>query len=197
MPLYSGGMEFSMKKICIIMASLALVTSMSACGGKTKAPGVSELEKISPDQLVTVEAVSTITGVDMIVDEEGVTTDGDATSVTYVPKEAYSDYPVTISIEQFSESLTPEQVWYHYENSRIYRGVEGEEILQGIGEEYHIAYPFINVYDRGCFIRISAGEGSGSEQKELLENLASIAAGEVERVIPEETYNVAKSNVIK
>ena len=109
-----------MKKICIIMSSLALVMSMSACGGKTKAPGVSELEKISPDQLVTVEAVSTITGVDMIVDEEGVTTDGDATSVTYVPKEAYSDYPVTISLEQFSESLSPEQVWYHYENSRLY-----------------------------------------------------------------------------
>ena len=57
------------------MASLALVTSMSACGGKTKAPDISELEKISPDQLVTVEAVSTKKGVEMVVDEYGFKTD--------------------------------------------------------------------------------------------------------------------------
>ena len=186
-----------MKKMCAVLACLALSVARTACGGKSGVPDISEIERIAPDKLATVEAVSTLTGVDMKIDENGVTTDGNASSVTYVADPLYSGDPVTIRIEQFSESLTATQVWNDYENSRIYRGVEGEEIFQGIGEEYHIAYPFINVYDRGCFIRISAGSGSGSEQKELLENLASIAAGEVERVIPEETYNVAKSNVIK
>lgn len=184
-----------MKKICAIIACLALATSMSACGKNSDVPDVSELEKIAPDQLVTVEAVSTITGVDMEIDENGVTTDGNASSVTYISDPAYSGDPVTIRIEQFSESLTATQVWNDYENSRIYRG--DMEFIEGIGEDCYIAYPYINVYDRGCYIRISAGSGDDENQRELLETLASIAAGEVERVIPIETYEAATSNVIK
>ena len=184
-----------MKKLCAVLACLALSVSMSACGKNSKVPDVSELEKIAPDQLVTVEAVSAITGVDMKIDENGVTTDGNASSVTYVASSAYSGDPVTIRIEQFSESLTTTQVWNDYENSRIYRG--DMEFIDGIGEDCYIAYPYINVYDRGCYIRISAGSGDGSEQREVLETLASIAAGEVERVIPVETYESANSNVIK
>ena len=71
------------------------------------------------------------------------------------------------------------------------------EFIEGIGEDCYIAYPYINVYDRGCYIRISAGSGNDEAQRELLENLASIAAGEVERVIPLETYQAASENVIK
>lgn len=187
--------SITMKKLCAVLACLAVSVSMSACGKNSKVPDVSELEKIAPDQLVTVEAVSTITGVDMEIDENGVTTDGNASSVTYVSDPAYSGDPVTIRIEQFSESLTTTQVWDDYENSRIYRG--DMEFIEGIGEDCYIAYPHINVYDRGCYIRISAGSGDDSDQRELLETLASIAAGEVERVIPQETYDMATSNVIK
>ena len=184
-----------MKRIFAILASVALVASMSACGKGSNIPDVSELEKIAPDQLVTVEAVSTITGVKMEVDKNGVTMDGNASSVTYVSDPAYSGDPVTIRIEQFSESLTATQVWNDYENSRIYRG--DMEFVDDIGEDCYVAYPYINVYDRGCYIRISAGSGDDSKQRELLETLASIAAGEVERVIPQETYEMATSNVIK
>lgn len=191
------GAEWSiiMKKLCAILASIALVASMSACGKKSSVPDVSELEKIAPDQLITVEAVSAITGLDMEVDENGVTTNGNASSVTYITNPQYSGDPVTIRIEQFSESLTTKQVWDDYEYSRIYRG--DMEYIDGIGEDCYIAYPYINVYDRGCYIRISAGSGDDEKQRELLESLASIAAGEVERVIPVETYEAAKSNVIK
>ena len=184
-----------MKKLYAILASVALVASMSACGKKSSVPDVSELEKIAPDQLITVEAVSAITGLDMEVDENGVTTNGNASSVTYITNPQYSGDPVTIRIEQFSESLTTKQVWDDYEYSRIYRG--DMEYIDGIGEDCYIAYPYINVYDRGCYIRISAGSGDDEEQRELLESLASIAAGEVERVIPVETYESAKSNIIK
>ena len=187
--------SITMKKLCAVLACLAVSVSMSACGKNSKVPDVSELEKIAPDQLVTVDAVSTITGVDMEIDENGVTTDGNGSSVTYVSDPAYSGDPVTIRIEQFSESLTTTQVWDDYENSRIYRG--DMEFIEGIGEDCYIAYPYINVYDRGCYIRISAGSGDDAQQRELLETLASIAAGEVERVIPQETYDMATSNVIK
>ena len=184
-----------MKKICSIFAAFALTALISSCAGSSSAPHVSEVEKISPDTLVTVEAVSTLTGVDMKIDSNGVTTDGNVTSVTYVADPAYSGDPVTISIEQFSESLTTKQTWNDYENSRIYRG--DMEFVEGIGEDCYVAFPYINIYDRGCYVRISAGSGDNDEQRQLLEDLASIAAGEVERVIPIETYNEATENVIK
>ena len=86
-----------MKKLNTILAIVALSATVTACGGSS-VPDVSELEKISPDQLVTVEAVSTITDIDMKVDENGVTTDGNASSVTYISDPAYSGDPVTIRI---------------------------------------------------------------------------------------------------
>lgn len=184
-----------MKRICAIFMCAALTVSMSACGGKSGVTDIGNIEKIAPDKLATVEAVSTLTGVDMKVDENGVTTDGNASSVTYVADPEYSGDPITIRIEQFSESLTATQVWNDYENSRIYRS--DMEFIEGIGEDCYIAYPYINVYDRGCYIRICAGSGDSSKQRELLETLASIATGEVERVISAETYESATGNVIK
>ncbi len=183
-----------MKRLSAILAAVAAIATLTACGGPSY-PDVSELEKISPDQLVTVEAVATITDVDMKIDENGVTTDGNASSVTYVSNPQYSGDPVTIRIEQFSESLTSKQVWDDYENDRIYRG--DMEFIEGIGEDCYIAYPYINVYDRGCYVRISAGSGNDDAQRQLLEDLATIAAGEIERVIPLETYQAASENVIK
>lgn len=184
-----------MKKIYAIIVSVVLVVAMSSCGKGSKVVDVSKIERIAPDQLVTVEAVSTITGVDMKVDDNGVTTDGNATSVTYVSEEAYAGDPVTIRVEQFSQSLSINQVWNDYENTRIYRG--DMEFIEGIGEDCYLAYPNINIYDRGCYVRISAGSGDDEAQRELLENLASIAAGEVERLIPIETYQAVSENVIK
>lgn len=183
-----------MKRIGTVLAVAAAVLSVTACGGKS-GTDISKIEKIAPDNLVTVEAVSTLTGIDMKVDENGVTTDANASSVTYVSEKEYEGDPVTVRIEQFSESLTATQVWDDYENSRIYRS--DMEFIDGIGEDCYIAYPYINVYDRGCYIRICAGSGDDGNQRELLETMATIAAGEVERVIPVETYESATGNVIK
>lgn len=182
-----------MKKILLAAMCAVMVMMTASCGNKVK--DVSEIERISPDTLITAESVSAITGVTMKINDEGVTNDGSARSVTYIPSPVGSADPVTIQIEQFSETLTTTQVWADYENSRIRR--EDMEFVEGIGQDCYIAFPYINVYDRGCFIRISAGSGGDDEQKELLKSLAAAVAVEVENIIPAETVEAAASNVIK
>lgn len=183
-----------MRKIFALLLTAVMSISIASCGG-SKVAKVSDIERISPDKLITAENVSAIVGVTMQADADGVTNDGSANSITYVADPIGSEDPVTIRIEQFSESLTTTQVWNDYESSRVRR--EDMEFVEGIGQDCYIAYPYINVYDRGCFIRISAGSGDNDKQKELLKNLASAAAIEVERIIPAETADAAASNVIK
>ena len=187
-------MVIIMKKAVALLAGVVLTLSVTACGGN-KALKVSEVEKISPDTLLTAKTVSTLTGVTMKVSDDGVTNDGSARSVTYVPDPIGSADTVTVRVEQFSEALTVSQVWADYENSRLRR--EDHEFVEGIGQDCYIAFPYINVYDRGCFIRISAGSGDDDEQKELLQNLAKTAAVGVESIISAETADAAASNVIK
>ena len=139
--------------------------------------------------------VSDITGVTMKADKEGVTNDGSARTVVYVPNPIGSADTVTVSIEQFSESVTTNQVWADYENSRIRR--KDMEFVEGIGEDCYIAYPYINVYVRGCFIRISAGSGDNDEQADLLKSLAKSAALKVEGMITPEQVEAANANVLK
>lgn len=181
-----------MKKILSVLTCVAATVCIASCGGKVK---VSEIERISPDTLITAENASALCGVTLKADENGITNDGSARSVTYVPDPIGSDDPVTVKIEQFSESLMPAQVWNDYENSRVRRS--DMEFVEGIGEDCYIAYPYINVYDRGCYIRISAGSGGGEEQKELLKSLATAAAEVVENTVPAEAAEITATNVIK
>lgn len=181
-----------MKKILAILMCMAMAFAVTACGGNDK----DEVARISPDELLTADTVSDITGVTMKVNEDGVTNDGSARTVTYVPNPVGSADPVTVSIEQFSESLTTDQVWADYENSRIRRD-DMEFLGDAIGEDCYIAYPYINVYVRGCYIRISAGSGDSDEQEELLKSLATSAALKVEGLISPEAVEAAKANVLK
>lgn len=69
------------------------------------------------------------------------------------------------------------------------------EYVDGIGEDCYIAFPYINIYDRGCYIRISAGSGSDEGQKNMLINLGTTAAIALEAAIPADA--VQNSNVIQ
>ena len=168
--------------------------SISSCG-KNSIRDISEVERISPENLLSAETVSQITGVTMKADEEGIVSEGSTKRITYVSDTDEPKDPVTVQIEQFSESLDTNRIWTDYESARVRRG--DMEFVTGIGQDCYIAFPYINVYDRGCYIRISAGSGDNSEQKDLLVKLATSAVAEVEKVIPAETAEAAAANVIK
>lgn len=67
--------------------------------------------------------------------------------------------------------------------------------VDGIGVDCYIAYPYINIFDRGCYIRISAGSGSDDGQKNLLTTLGTTAAVALESAIPADA--VERSNIIQ
>lgn len=185
-----------MKRISMVAACLCLAVSMASCGKNSAIKDISKMEKISPDKLISVETVSDITGVTMTVSKDGIVSEGSTTSVTYVTSgDDEPGDPVTVQIEQFSESLSTNQIWTDYESNRVKRG--DMEFVTGIGEDCYIAYPYINVYDRGCYVRISAGSGDSNSQKELLTKLAAHAAQEIENKIPAELASAAAQNVIK
>ncbi len=180
-----------MKKLFAMILCTAMVISLAGCGSNDK----DEVARISPDELITADTVSDIVGVTLKAHPDGVTNDGSARTIVYVPNPIGSADPVTVSIEQFSDTLTTNQVWADYENSRIRR--DDMEFVDGIGEDCYIAYPYINVYVRGCFIRISAGSGDDEEQKALLKNLATSASLKIEGMITPEMVEAANANVIK
>lgn len=184
-----------MKKLLSILMCISLAVSVTACGKQsdgTKATG--SIEIISPDTVITAEMASNAAGVNMVMDGD-VEYDGSARTVTYLPENVGEADPISIRIEQFSDSLTTDQVFNDYEINRIKR--TDREYIGGIGIEAYIAYPYICVFDRGCFIKIMAGSGNSQVQKDMLVNLATQAAEYVESRITEKDASSSTGNVIK
>lgn len=184
-----------MKKIFAVSVCAAIMLAGTSCGKSTEKKALESVERISPDTLITEEFVSEETGVKMSAAEEGIISEGKTKSVTYMPETLGSAEPVTVSIEQFSDSLTVQQVCDDYADDRDRR--TDLQIIPGIGSECYIAYPYIGIYDRGCYIKISAGSGDGEEQTNLLINLASQAVTVIEQTISEEAVISAENDVIK
>ncbi len=183
-----------MKKLLSIFVCISMTLLAASCGGGgTKA--TKDVAVIGPDTLITAEAASSAAGVKLGMTEDSVVNDGSARSVTYVPQTLGAADPVSVRIEQFSDSLTTTQVWNDYENTRVHRS--DMEFVSGIGEDCYIAYPFIHVYDRGCYIRISAGSGNSEGQKKMLISLAKQAVTVLEANVSAEAAEDAAGNIIK
>ena len=181
-----------MKKLFSIILCAVLALSAASCG-KKKAAKMPDI--ISPDALITAMDATEVTGTQMTMTSEGVQNDGSARNVKYVAAQTGATEPVTVQIEQFSDALSTTQVWSDYENSRLTRS--DMEFVNGVGEDCYIAYPFINVYDRGCFIKISAGAGDSDAQRDMLINLAKRAIAVLETQVSPEAVAEASDNVIK
>lgn len=185
-----------MKKIYAIMAAAFLTASLASCGGGNTTQKV-DIAVLTPDAVLPLASAVSATGAELVMADEGIVNDNGMLTCTYVANPIGSADSVSIGIEQFSDTVTVQQIWNAYEDARVYRS--DMEFVQGIGEDCYIAYPFICVYDRGCYIKISAGSGNTEEQKNLLINLASTAAAAIESAIPAEAADISSSseNVIQ
>lgn len=187
-----------MKRFISALLCICMAATMTACGKKTDDNGTvtaqGDIAVVSPDKLITAETATIVAGVNMTADGE-VVHDGSARTITYVTDELGAGDPISVRIEQFSDSLTVNQVWSDYENNRVRRS--DSEFIQGIGEDCYIAYPYICVFDRGCFIKITGGSGDDQGQRDFLVGLATQATTVLETLISEDAVNDAKGNVIK
>lgn len=184
-----------MKKLFAIIMSAAIVLSTASCGGKGGSQVNVQIPRLMPENIMPVETVVQFTGGTMRASDDGLVAEGNGTMVTYVTEPIGAADSVSVMIEQFSDTLTASQVWSDYENNRIKRS--DAEAVSGIGTDCYIAYPYINVYHKGCYLRIGAGSGSDEYQKQLLVNLASNAVAVLDQYIPAGAENAAQDNIIK
>ncbi|MGN0182561.1 MAG: hypothetical protein ACI4DP_09175 [Candidatus Ornithomonoglobus sp.] len=185
-----------MKKILAIIAGAALAVSLTACGGNGKSRGSAEMPaQLSPENILTVEMAANSNGGTMELSSDGIVAEGNKLTATYVGVPLGSVDTVSISLEQFSSTLSSSQIWTDYENERLTRA--DMQFIDGIGQDCYIAFPYICVYDRGCYIRISAGSGNDDAQKQVLVSLASQAAAQLEAAITPEQAEAASDNVIQ
>lgn len=186
-----------MKKLIVGILCVVMTVMLVSCGGNTD-PQTSDtvtVQRLSPDSLIPVETAASIANNTMRMSDEGIIDDGKTLTVTYVTEPIGQGDSVSVSIEQFSDTLSSSEIWSEFEANRIAR--TDRISVDGIGGACFIAYPYINVYTRGCYIKISAGSGNDENQKNTLINLAVSAAVAVENAIPSEAVDNTSDNVIK
>ncbi len=185
-----------MKKILAIISAAAAALSLAACGGNGNSGGAVEMPaQLSPENILTVEMAANSNGGTMELSSDGIVSEGNKLTATYVGVPLGSVDTVSISLEQFNSSLSSSQIWTEYELERLTR--EDAQLIDGVGQACYIAFPYICVYDRGCYIRISAGSGNDDAQKQVLINLASQALTQLEAAITPEQAAAASDNVIQ
>ena len=173
-----------MKKVLFVLASLACVIMMCSCGGGigglfTKATPT-PIPVVDPSALITADDVAAATGYMPVLDGGAVKYEGN-TATAFYRSEPIGQDPVEIIVQQYNEQTPVENVWFDYDTDRAYRSTAEE--IANLGETAFIAFPSINIYDRGCYIRITAGSGSDDNQRNLLMNLANIAVPRLEEVM--------------
>ena len=170
-----------MKKILFVLATLAGIIMMCSCGGEGglfAKPTPTPIPVIDPSTLITADDVAAATGYLPVM--EGVKYDGNIATVLYRSEPIGQD-PVEITVQQYNEEIPVVNVWYAYDTDRAYRSTAEE--IANLGETAFIAFPSINIYDRGCYIRITAGSGADENQRNLLLNLANIAIPRLEEIM--------------
>ena len=162
-----------MKKLLLVLASLAMIIGLCACGG-----GGGLFAKPTPTPIPEIDPAT-------LIEESGTSRNGNVATVLYRSEPIGQNDTVTVKVTQFTDTIDYQMLFDQYEQEKSKRS--SAELVEGIGQESYIAFPTIHVYDRGCIIEITAGSGSDDNQKTLLKNLAITAAGRLESIIPDNT----------
>ena len=174
-----------MKKLLLVLASLAMIIGLCGGGGLFAKPTPTPIPEIDPATLITTDDVALNAGYTPVIEESGTSRNGNVATVLYRSEPIGQNDTVTVKVTQFTDTIDYQMLFDQYEQEKSKRS--SAELVEGIGQESYIAFPTIHVYDRGCIIEITAGSGSDDNQKTLLKNLAITAAGRLESIIPDNT----------
>lgn len=159
--------------IIICIAVLCVPVILSGCSPETvlkREPTPVPIITVNPEELITtvdVSAVAAYVPVQEKSDSDGVET------VLYRSEPVGQGDIVKVSVRQYSDSVAKDDIKAEYERAKSLR--PKAEVVDGIGDDAYIAYPSVHIYRDGYHVTITAGSGSGDEQKTLLEQLAKTA----------------------
>lgn len=158
------------KKLCTMIMSLICIAGLCACGGDNSAE--KQVPVLSPTDILSAEEVAEYTGCTMQQDGDIIEENGTKT-VVYVSSPKGETDSVTVKFTQCGDNISKDEVWNRYDTARIKR--ESAVIVEGIGTDAYVAFPYIHIYDKGCDITIAAGSGSDEGQQALLERIGERA----------------------
>lgn len=170
-----------MKKILLIFAAVSCALMMAACGLTKNEPVI--IPDVDPTALITLEDVAAATGYQPVLDGGAVKHDGNTAKALYRSEPIGQGDVIEITVTQYNDNTPIENVWYAYDTDRSLR-LSAEEVAE-LGESAYIAFPSINIYDRGCYVKLTAGSGSDDNQRNLLLSLARTAISRLEEIMPE------------
>lgn len=172
-----------MKKLFLLAASVVSAIVLCACGGGMFGPEPTPTPLLDPTEILSLEDVILAVGYQPVLDGGEIKRDGNKASALYVSNPIGEGDPVEITIVQHTQDMPPEHVWYAYDTDKSLRP-SAEEVTE-LGENAYIAFPSINIYDRGCYVKITAGSGSDDNQRNQLLTLARMVIAKLEeRVEP-------------
>ena len=178
-----------MKKSIIAMISTILIaTLISSCGGKKDDQSNVDITLPQIDPVSLLPANDVYTALDFayvpVVDGGVVVNEGNTSSVVYVsdPKGEHDSIEVTVT--QKTDAISADTIKAYYNESMQKRA--DAMTVSNLGEIAYIAYPSIYVYNSGCIIKITAGSGADADQQNLLIKLATIASGNLDKLVEAE-----------
>lgn len=172
-----------MKKILLLMVSVLSSVILCACGKGVFGPEPTPTPMLDPSEILSLDDVVLAVGYQPVLEGGDIERDGNKSSALYISDPVGQGDPVEITIVQYTEEMPPEHVWYAYDTDKSLRP-SAEEVTE-LGENAYIAFPSINIYDRGCYVKITAGSGSDDNQRNQLLTLARLAIAKLEeRVNP-------------
>lgn len=174
-------------KLGLILASAACTAALCSCGngGLFAEPTPTPIPQVDPAQILSEADISEAIGNSYAVRLEGGASarSGNEATASYYADPLGNGDPVIVSVKQFTDTVSKDDIWNNYDGERIKRS--SSELIEGIGEDAYIAFPSIHVYDRGCEIIVTAGSGSDEGQENLLKTLAEKATANFETIMPE------------
>lgn len=162
--------------------NIPLILILILCGCSAKK---SDVIPVKPTDIISeAEAEFALDGVDLNLEFDGVVDLNNNTyKATYLPDPLGSVDPIIIKVTYPSKDLSDGDIKDLYNQS--YASRVNKRKIEGIGESAYVAFPSLNIFDRGHFITITAGSGDTQRQLELLLNLGKTAINNLDKYLSE------------